>query len=111
MFKQRECFIIINSIKFNDMKIEFSENETINIKYASNVKNISLIKNYKSSIINFRNVVKKKLTSNDQYITHRIRNAYIISICQSETSFDFSYAAQTIIIISNDITSLNKRLK
>ena len=59
MFKQRECFIIINSIKFNGMKIEFSENETISIKYASNVKNISLIKNYKSSIINFRNVVKK----------------------------------------------------
>ena len=41
------------------MKIEFSENETINMKYASNVKNISLIKNYESSIINFKNVVKK----------------------------------------------------
>ena len=93
------------------MKIEFNENETISIKHASNVKNISLIKNYESSIINFRNVVRKKLTSNDQYITHRARNAYVISICQSETSFDFSYAAQTIIIISNDITSLNKRLK
>ena len=93
MFKQRECFITINSIKFNDMKIEFNENETISIKYASNVKKISLIKNYKSSIISFRNVIKKKLTSNDQYIAHRIRNAYVISICQSETSFDFSYAA------------------
>ena len=93
MFKQRECFIIINSIKFNGMKIKLSENETINMKHASNVKNISLIKNYESSIINFRNVVKKKLTSNDQYITHRIRNAYVISICQFETSFNFSYAA------------------
>ena len=59
MFKQRECFIIINSIKFNDIKIKFSENETINMKHALNVKNISLIKNYESSIINFRNVVKK----------------------------------------------------
>ena len=111
MLKQRKCLIIINLIKFNDMKIEFSENETINIKYAFNVKNISLIKNYESSIINFRNVIKKKLTLNDQYITHRARNAYVISICQFETSFDFSYAAQAIIIISNDITSLNKRLK
>ena len=111
MFKQRECFIIINSIKFNGMKIELSENETISIKYALNVKNILLIKNYKSSIINFRNVVRKKLTSNDQYIAHRTRNAYVISICQSETSFDFSYAAQAIIITSNHITSLNKRLK
>ena len=111
MFKQRECFITTNSIKFNDMKIELSENETINIKHALNVKSISLIKNYESSIISFRNVVKKKLTSNDQYIAHRARNAYVISICQSETSFDFSYAAQAIIIISNNITSLNKRLK
>ena len=59
MFKQRECFIIINLIKFNDMKIEFSENKTINMKYAINVKNISLIKIYESSIINFRNIVKK----------------------------------------------------
>ena len=111
IFKQRECFIIINSIKFNDMRIEFSENKTINIKHASNVKNISLIKNYESSIISFKNVVKKKLTSNNQYITHRTRNACVISICQSEASFDFLYAVQAIIIISNNITSLNKRLK
>ena len=65
MFKQREYFIIINSIKFNGMKIKFSENETINMKYASNVKNISLIKNYESLIISFKNVIKKKLTLND----------------------------------------------
>ena len=80
MFKQRECFIIINSIKFNGIKIELSENETISMKHASNVKSISLIRNYESSIINFRNVVKKKLTSNDQYIAHRAQSAYVISI-------------------------------
>ena len=60
MIKQRECFIIINSIKLNDIKIKFSENETINMKHASHVKNISLIKNHESLIISFRNVVKKK---------------------------------------------------
>ena len=59
MFKQREYFIIINLIKFNNMKIKFSENETINIKYASYVKNISLIRNYELLIINFKNVIKK----------------------------------------------------
>ena len=59
MFKQRECFIIINSIKFNDIKIEFSENETINTKHVSNVKNISLIKNYELSIISFKNIIQK----------------------------------------------------
>ena len=45
MFKQNECFININLIKFNDIKIKFSENEIINMKYISNVENISLIKN------------------------------------------------------------------
>ena len=97
-------------MKSNDMKIKFSKNETINIKYTSNVKNISFIKNYELSIISFKNVIKT-LILNDQYITHRAQNTYIILICQFETSFDFSYAVQIIIIILNDITSLNKRLK
>ena len=111
MIRQQKCFIVTNSIKFNDMKIEFDENKTINIKHASHGESISLIKNHESSIINFRGVVREKLTSNDQYIAHQVQNAYVISICQSEASFDFLYAAQAIIIISNDITSLNKRLK
>ena len=59
MFKQRECLIIINSIKFNDIKIKFNKNETINIKYTLHIKNISLIKNYELSIINFKNIIKK----------------------------------------------------
>ena len=81
MIRQQKCFIVTNSIKFNDIKIKFDENKTINIKHASHVKNISLIKNHKSSIISFRDVLKKKLTSNDQYITHQAQNAYVISIC------------------------------
>ena len=90
-FKQRECFIIINLIKFNNIKIKFNENKTINMKYALHIKNILLIKNYELSIINFKNIIRKKLTSNNQYITHQIQNTYVISICQFEILFDFSY--------------------
>ena len=111
MIKQREGLAITNPIKFNGMKIELDENETINMKHASYVESISLIKNHESLIISFRDVVRKKLTSKNQYIAHRARNAYVTSICQLEASFDFSYAAQAITVISNDITSLNKRLK
>ena len=111
MIKQRENLAITNSIKFNGMRIELDENKTINMKHASYVESISLIKNHESSIINFRDVVREKLTSKNQYITHRTQNAYVASICQFETSFDFSYAAQAITVTSSDITSLNKRLK
>ena len=110
MIKKRECFNTTNSIKFNDMKIELQKNETIIIKHTSYVKNISSIKNQNSSFISAKNIVRKKLISKNQYVIQRARNAYVISICQFETFFDLTYAAQIINVISNDIALLNKRL-
>ena len=110
MIKKRECFNITNSIKFNDMKIELQKKKTIIIKHASYVKNILLIKNQNFSFISAKNIIKKKLISKNQYMIQRARNAYVISICQFETFFDLTYAAQTINVILNDITLLNKRL-
>jgi hypothetical protein len=51
------------------------------------------------------------LISKKQYIAQRIREAYLISICQSEASFDLFYAAQIIEISSDEIKTLNKRLQ
>ena len=110
MIKKRECFNITNSIKFNDMKIKLQKNETIIIKYASYVKNISSIKNQNFSFISAKNIIRKKLISKNQYVIQRARNAYVISICQFETFFDLAYTAQIINVISNDIALLNKRL-
>ena len=110
MIKKRECFSTTNSIKFNDMKIEFQKNETIIIKHALYVKNISSIKNQNFSFISAKSIVRKKLISKNQYVIQRARNAYVISICQFETSFDLAYAAQAINVISDDIALLNKRL-
>ena len=110
IIKKRECFNTTNSIKFNDMKIEFQKNETIIIKYASYVKNISSIKNQNFSFISAKNIIRKKLISKNQYVIQRTRNAYVISICQFETFFDLTYVAQAINVISNDIALLNKRL-
>ena len=100
----------MNSIKFNDMKIEFQKNETIIIKYALYVKNILSIKNQNFSFISAKNIVKKKLISKNQYVIQRTRNAYVILIRQFETFFDLTYAAQIINVILNDIALLNKRL-
>ena len=110
MIKKRECFNTTNSIKFNDIKIEFQKNKTIIIKHASYVKIISSIKNQNFSFISAKSIIRKKLISKNQYVIQRTRNAYVISICQFETFFDLTYAAQIINVISNDIALLNKRL-
>jgi hypothetical protein len=51
------------------------------------------------------------LTSRDQYIAQRAREAYLTSICQSEASFDLSHAVQFMKVSSDDINTLNKRLQ
>ena len=110
MTKSRKCFIIINSIKFNDTKIKFLTDKSIILKRKS-ANRIFLIKQQNSSFINAREIIKLKLILKNQYIVQRVKNAYMIFICQSKTLFDFFYAVQTIKIISNNITTLNKRLK
>jgi hypothetical protein len=44
-------------------------------------------------------------------MTQRARDTYVASICQFETSFDWSLLAQSIEISSKNITTLNKRLQ
>ena len=110
MIKERECFSTTNSIKFNGMRIKFQKNETIIIKHASYVENISSIKNQNFLFISSKNIIKKKLISKNQYMTQRARGAYVTSICQLEAFFDLAYAAQITNIILNDIALLNKRL-
>jgi hypothetical protein len=46
-----------------------------------------------------------------QYIVQRAREAYLISICQSEALFNLFYEAQIIDVSSNDINALNKRFQ
>ena len=46
-----------------------------------------------------------------RYVEQRARGAYIASICQPETAFDLSVAAQTTEPTYEDIKRLNKRLQ
>lgn len=109
MTKDRECLTTRHPIKFNGMRIELLE-DGITIKNASHLGGISPIRNQVASSTSSRGVVREKLTSKDQYVAQRARGAYVASICQSEASFDLSYAAQAINVTADDITSLNKRL-
>ena len=81
MIKKRECLIITQQLKFNDMKIEFQKNDSIIIKHVSYVESILSVKNKKFSIISSKNIIRKKLISKNQYVVQRVRNAYVISIC------------------------------
>ena len=57
-----------------------------------------------------RGIVRKTLTTKDQYIAQRVKGAYLASICQPKASFDLFYAAQSTDYTPDDINLLNKRL-
>ncbi len=111
MIKTREQLTSINSLKFNDTRIErIDPNEVIYFRQETHIQDIQLIKVEFTIITNARDKIRAMLTFRDQYIAQRTRETYLASICQSEASFDLFRAAQSIEIISNDITALNKRL-
>ncbi len=62
-------------------------------------------------IINFKNKIRIASISKKQYVTQRARETYIAFICQSKTSFNLSFAVQSIEISSKDIATLNKWLQ
>ncbi len=112
MTKTREQLTFINFLKFNDKRIErIDSNEVIYFRQDTHIQDIQLINLIEFTIItNAREKIRMILILRNQYIAQRARKTYLISICQSEASFDLFRAAQLIEIISDDIISLNKRL-
>jgi alpha-glucuronidase len=111
MTNTREQLTFINLLKFNDTRIErIDSNEVIYFRQETHIQEIQLIKIEFTIITSARDKIRTMLILRNQYIAQRARETYLISICQSEASFDLFRAAQSIEIISNDITALNKRL-
>ncbi len=113
MIKTREQLILDNSLKFNDTRIERIEsNDIIYFRQKTHIQGIQLINLIESTIIiSVRDKIRAMLTPRDQYIAQRARETYLVSICQSEASFDLSHAAQSTEMSSDDINVLNKRLQ
>jgi hypothetical protein len=111
MIKSREQLISDNSLKFNDTKIERVENDTIYFRQETHIQEIQLMQLIEAIITNVRDKIRAMLTPRDQYIAQRAREAYLISICQSEASFDLSHAVQSTEMSSDDINALNERLQ
>ena len=49
-----------------------------------------------SDLTSAKGVVKKKVKFENQYVAQKTRSAYIVTLNQFETTFDFSFAAQVI---------------
>jgi hypothetical protein len=98
------------SLKFNDTIIERQEND-IYLRQISQSDHLQLIKDVDIAITSSKNKIRLALISKKQYVAQRARDAYVVFICQLETSFDLSLAAQSIEISSKNITTLNKRLQ
>jgi hypothetical protein len=110
MIKSRDNLESNSSLKFNDTIIECQEND-IYLRQIFQFDHFQLIKDVDIVIISFKSKIKHVLISKKQYVAQQARGAYVASICQLETSFDLSLAAQSIKISSKDITTLNKRLQ
>jgi hypothetical protein len=108
MIKSRNNLDSNSSLKFNDTIIERQEND-IYLRQFSQFDHLQSIQNIDIVIISSKDKIKLALISKEQYVTQRARDAYVTSICQFETSFDLSFAAQSIEISTENIATLNKR--
>jgi hypothetical protein len=111
--KKREKLNLITSIKFNDELIFLADkNNSLLLTQPKQFDQIRLI-DVKTPIdlISSRDEVRKMITSKDQYIVQRAREAYIATVSQSEASFDFFFDAQIINLKEEDAKRLNQRLQ
>ena len=122
LIRDRICLTFINSIKFNDMKIQLHFNTKnsnslsinnffyITLFHETHVGGIALIQKNEISFTSNRDLVRKNFSTKNQYVAQRARGAYLASICQPEAFFDLSYAVQSTEYTPDDISQLNKRL-
>jgi hypothetical protein len=97
MIKTREQLSFEHLLKFNDIRIErIDSNDAIYFRKESHIQNIQLINSIEFTIsISVHDKIWMMLISKEQYIAQRVRETYLISIRQSEASFDLSRAAQS----------------
>ncbi len=114
-FKKRKMLIVFISIKFNDEVINLIINKNGYILFLTQLSQFDQIRliNISTSIdlISSRDQIRKMMTSKNQYVIQRTKNAYIITMTQSKVSFDFFLTAQITNLKEEDAKRLNKRLQ
>ena len=109
MTKDWEHLNFSDPLKLNRAQIKLNS-EGIVLTKESHVGSILPITNHDTDSTSSRGITKKKLSSKEQYLPQRARYAYIVSVCQTEASFDLFQAAQLVEFLPDNIALLNKRL-
>jgi hypothetical protein len=111
--KKREKLNLIISIKFNDELIILAIDDNILLLTQSKQFDQIRLIDVKTPIdlTSSRDEIKKLVTLKDQYVAQRVREAYIATVSQPETSFDFSFDAQVINPKKENAKRLNQRLQ
>ncbi len=112
MFKSREKLIIFISIKFNDEVISRNDKiDSLLLNQSKQFDQIRLIHLSSIDLISSRNQIRTSMTFKNQYVTQRVKSAYIAIFFQSKASFDFFVTVQIINSKEKDVKRLNKRLQ
>ena len=93
--KNRDQFTFKHFFKFNDAYIK-QEGNSLHLNQNRLCKNLRLVTLKPSDLTSARDVMKKKVKFENQYVTQKTKNAYITTLNQFEATFDFSFAAQVI---------------
>jgi hypothetical protein len=112
IFKKRKMLITLISIKFNDEMIIIDSSDTLLFNQFKQFNQIRLI-NMTISVdfIDSREQIRKMMTSKNQYVTQRAKDAYIIIMTQSEVNFDLFLIAQITNFKEEDVKRLNKHFQ
>ncbi len=109
MFNIREKLIIIKSIKFNDEVINLTNDDiSLFLNQSKQFGHLRLIIIKSMNLIESRDQIRKSVILKDQYVTQRIRDAYIAIMTQSEASFDLFVVVQIINLKEKDAKRLNQ---
>ncbi len=111
-FKNREMLTTLISIKFNDRVIIIDSSGILLLNQLKQFDQIRLINvSVSIDLISSRGQIRKSVTLKDQYVAQRTRDAYIVTMSQSEAIFDLSVAAQVTNSKEENAKRLNQRLQ
>ena len=109
--KNRNQFTFQHSIKFNGAHIKQENSHFLYLNQKRLCKNLRLITSQPNDLTSARDVIRKSVSFENQYVAQRTRGVYIATLNQLEATFDLSFAAQVINPQKNDAKRLNKRIQ
>jgi hypothetical protein len=108
--KPREQLTEQTPVKFNGGLITQTGN-LIKLTQERQAQNLRLVIAKPTDLTSSRGEIRKTVNTKDQYVAQRARGAYIATVCQPESSYDLSFAAQVTDPQEADVKQLNKRIQ